>query len=149
MTNQLRTYINFFDYVYVVVHHKHTKEVQILLDKFKLNSVGLIEVSDSLEFSKIKEAKVLDSKGRFNRILHSLKKDELKNICETLKTKPNTLHKDSLVNSLIGKVSLEEIESLFKKSLVDNHYKVCPLCKSNLVRKHRGHTECFSCGKLS
>ena len=77
LINQLKSYLKFFDYVYLIVHNKHKKETCEILDRYKLNRVGVILVDDYVTFSKDREAKGLEKRTRLNSLIRNLKKEDL------------------------------------------------------------------------
>ena len=132
---QLRTYLKFFDYIYLIVHHKHFEDVLSVLKRYKLNKVGIVSVKDDLSFETSREALMNDKINKLHSKLRNLKQEDLLELCKDKNLKINNLLKETLINQLIGKITLEEVSDKLVKRLKGTYINICPKCKSNLTFK--------------
>ena len=130
---QLKTYLKFFDYIYLIVHHKHFEEVCSVLKRYKLNKVGIVSVKDDLSFEMSREALINDKINKLYSKVRNLKQEDLLDLCKSKNLKINNLLKETLINQLIGKITLEEVSSKLTQRLKDTYVHKCPKCRSNLT----------------
>ena len=130
---QLRTYLKFFDYIYLVVHHKHYEEVCSVLNKYKLNKVGIVSVKDDLSFETGREASLNSKINKLASMLRNLKQEDLLDLCRIKNLKINNMLKETLINQLTGKITLEEVIDRLTQRLKDSYVHICPKCRSNLT----------------
>lgn len=149
--SQLTSYSTFFNIVYVVCHRKHTEGVLEMINKWKhLVKVGVIEVSDDLDFQEIRKARPY--KPFFDMFMMNLDLDEVKNICESKGIYIGNSNKKTLVANMKMKVSIEEIYEGMHNKLRKLFIRYCPNCGSNLYynKTINGQHEhiCYNCGEI-
>ena len=132
---QLRTYLKFFDFIYLVIHNSHVKEVETILDKYGLKKVGIISVDGNISFTTKREAIENNKICKVNSLIKNLKQEDLITLCENKKLKITKTYKEVLVNTLVGKISSSEALEMLRKRLKQDYLNICPKCKSSLVYK--------------
>lgn len=132
LISQLRTYLRFFDYIYLIVHEKHEEEVVSLLNRFKLDRIGLIRVDSNISFKQIRKSVSENKITRTRGLLRNLKKEDLIDLCKDKKVKISE-GKEDLINNLSGRLSLNDIVSKLMNRLIKSYIKKCINCKSNLM----------------
>ena len=147
---QMSQYTIFFNIVYVVGHHKHTKAI---LDMINSNiftrNVGYIEVSQDLKFTELKTAKYISP--RFDTFLRNLDMEELVALCENKGQYQGWEGKSLLVDKVKRSTSMEEVYEHLKNKVERYFCKKCPNCGSNLYYNKRDRTGkrcsfCYECG---
>ena len=149
--SQLTSYTTFFNVVYVVCHSKHVEGVKKMINEFRhLNKVGIIEVSDDLNFEEIKQAKLY--KPFYDMFMMNLDLDEVKSICESKGIYIGNSNKKTLVANMKMSVSIEEIYEGMHNKLRKLFIRYCPNCGSNLYynKTVNGKHEhiCYNCGEI-
>jgi len=132
---QLRTYLRFFNFLYLIVHRKHSDEVYRLLKLYKLDKIGIILVGDDISFLEDRKALPDNSINKLNSLLRNLKNEDLINLCKVNKIKYFSNVKEALVARLIGKITIEEVLRYLTNRLTATYVSLCPHCKSNLTFK--------------
>lgn len=132
---QLRTYLRFFDFMYLIVHKNHVDDVCRILKMYKLNKIGIIRVDDNLSFNEIQKASPNKDINKINSLIKNLKKEDLIDICKERGIIHASLSKEALINKLLGKIKFEEIMAYLIVRLKMNYIKECPCCGSNLTFK--------------
>lgn len=149
LPKQLSTYSTFFNIVYVVAHHKHT---QSILQFFEANpftsAMGLIEVSDDLNFKEIRSASF--KAPRFDSFIRNLDAEELESLCESKGQFNGWESKSLLVDKVKRNVTMEEIYNHMYNKVTRYYLKECPSCGSTLYynkkdRNGHKHSHCFEC----
>lgn len=145
---QLTSYITFFTFVYLVIADKHlAKGLEIIDNNRHLAKVGVISVTNDLEFKEIRQAKV--NRPFFDLFIRNLELDDLRMICEEKGFDPEG-NKKQLITSLKMHISMEEIYEGLHKKLLRHHVHICPYCGSNLCYNKRKNGEesrtfCYEC----
>lgn len=149
---QMSQYTSFFNIVYVVSHHKHTKAVMELINNnIFARNIGLIEVSQDLTFNEIKQASYVTP--RFDSFLRNLDLEELETLCESKGQFLGWESKTMLVDKVKRNITLDEIYEHLKRKCERYYVKKCPECGSNLYynkRNREGQTlsYCYECGTV-
>lgn len=138
LEGQLRAYLKIFDYLYLIVYENHVKDVELLLNRYKLDRVGLIKVDKNLDFINIREAKPSTLVYRIRGFLYNLKREDLLDIAKELGIKTLRSNKDYLRSVLTGKIDVGKLVEKLKERLVKSHSHKCPHCGSNLVYSTSG-----------
>ena len=144
---QLNAYITFFQIIYVIVHEKLTPEVLEILDKNKqFSKIGVIEVSQELEFKQIRQAKRY--RPFYTLFIQNLDLEELRIMAAAHKL-PLNCSKQVLLSKVRRYVTLEEVYAGIKNKLYKYFVWQCPLCGSKLYynqnnRGGRVHI-CYKC----
>ena len=150
LPKQLSVYSTFFNVVYVVAHHKHTDAVLKFFEANPFtNTMGLIEVSDDLQFTEIRKASYKQS--RFDSFIRNLDAEELESLCESKGLYNGWESKSLLVDKVKRNVNMNEIYEHMYNKVKRYYYKVCPKCGSTLYynkkdRNGHKHSHCFECG---
>lgn len=145
---QLSSYVTFFNIVYLVAHEKFTEEaLEMINNNRHLSRVGLVEVSDDLEFREVKQAQM--NKPFFDLFIKNIELEDLRYICENKGINPDG-SKRQLVSALKMKVTMDEVYEGIYRKLEKHHIKKCPNCGSNLWYNKRANGEetrtyCFEC----
>lgn len=145
---QLSSYVTFFNIVYLVCHKKFTEEALEIINTHRhLTNVGIVEVTDELDFTEVRRAKM--NRPFFDLFIKNMELEDLRLICETKGLDPEG-NKRQLVSSLKLHISIEEIYQGLYKKLEKHHIKKCPNCGSNLWYNKRANGEenktyCFEC----
>lgn len=150
--DQLKAYITFFQVVYVITHHKHTAGVIELLDKYDyFDKIGLIEVSQDLEFKELRRARRY--KPVYSLFIQNLDMEELRLLSAEYNL-PLTGGKDVLLGRLRKYVKLEGVYKSIKNKLYKYHVRMCPVCHSKIYYKKQGGRQgastyvCYKCGAV-
>ena len=122
-----------------------------MINEFRhLNKVGIIEVSDDLNFEEIKQAKLY--KPFYDMFMMNLDLDEVKSICESKGIYIGNSNKKTLVANMKMRVSIEEIYEGMHNKLRKLFIRYCPNCGSNLYynKTVNGKHEhiCYNCGEI-
>lgn len=147
--NQLTSYTTFFNIVYVVEHEKHVKKTIEMIESYKhLHKVGIIKVSNSLEFEEIRKAYLM--KPFYDLFIKNLDIDDLRLICEQKGIEPKG-NRNQLASNVKLLTTLDEVYAGIHNKLMKLHVRYCPKCGSNLFYKTRGKDEptichCYECG---
>lgn len=140
LTNQLKSYLRIFDYVYVVCFENHIEELKILLNKYNLKKVGIIKVNKKLEFSDLKPALKVDENFKVSYLFRNIDRNLLVDICKFKNIRINEITtKNQLINKLCGKLKVKEIKKYLYKTLLNKYNNVCAKCKSNLIYNTSGY----------
>ncbi len=150
LMKQLSTYTTFFNIVYVVAHHKHTKAIFNLLDSNTFTrNVGYIEVSDDLDFTELRKANY--TKPRFDLFIRNLDLEELTSLCESKGQYLGWESKSMLVDKIKRVVTMDEVYEHMKNKIKRYFSKECSKCHSKLFynkrnRKGKLVSYCYECG---
>lgn len=136
LVGQLRKYVRFFNYVYLIIFNNHLEDTVKLLNKFKLKNVGIISVDSNLEFTEYKKALSENDNFKLRGLLENLKQENLVNLIEAKQIPvPDKISKNLLISKLTGKVNLYEVIEELNNCLINNYVYKCPKCSSSLTYK--------------
>ena len=141
---QLNSYITFFNFVYVLVHEKHLKEVLDIVGAHQqFSKVGIIAVSKDLQFKEIRRAKKYSQ--IYFMFINNLDLEEVRILAAEHGINLEG-SKKQLLGTLRRHVSLEEVFKGIQSKLRKYRSWRCPCCNSKLYyNKKNGHV-CFKCG---
>lgn len=175
LPKQMLAYNKFFDFIYVVVFENHIEGTTIILNKLKLDHVGIIKVSfdKKIEFENIKEATLNPNVNKIT-LLGNLWRCDLMYLMDNYKMKyknysgrgePYT-NKHNMVRRLFKSADLSEIKKTVGHRIEKTYGDTkCIKCRSNLTfntssrdiiqediknkilySKKTTYRECFECG---
>jgi hypothetical protein len=116
LPNQLRNYLKYFDYIYIIISEKHKEECLKFLTKLKLNKVGIIFVDSKLEFDTYRIPLGINKMMKLNNVINNL----------NLTGNKELFH---------GKINLDQAIKMLEEKITEKYHKSCPKSKSNLVYK--------------
>lgn len=149
LKDQLKAYVTFFQFVYVITHEKHLDKVmEIINSEVAFKGVGVIKVDSCLAFKEIKRAS--EMKPLYWLFIKNMTFDDLKAIGESVNIK-RTGTKEQLASILRRHITIDVIYKGIQDKIKKFHTRICPVCGSKLYYKHgsnRGGTKytCFKCG---
>lgn len=144
---QLNAYITFFNIVYVITHVKHTEKVlEIINENKQFDKVGVIEVSQELDFKEIKKARPYSP--WYPLFIQNLDIEELRVLAEKYDL-PLEGSKKVLLNKLRRHVQESDIYDGLHNKLAKYYIRKCPCCGSKLYYNKGNRTGnirvCFKC----
>lgn len=151
LPKQLKTYISFCNIVYVICHEKHVHDVELILKTEVYSThVGIIKVTDDLQFQEVKKA--IYSKPFFDSFIRNLDTEELSFLCEE-RGLNKFGYKKQLVDRLKLQVSFSDLYVSLKRKLFKYSYiKECTHCKKSIfINKTLGEDKdsyCLLCNRL-
>lgn len=144
LLGQLRSYITFFNFVYVIVHEKLLDEVmEIINSSSSFDKVGVIKVDSNLNFTELKRAK------KYNQVYHMFISNLDLGELRLLAAQHNlelTGTKDALLGKLRRYVPIQEVFNGLKNKLRKYHNWRCPSCGSRIYYNERNGHVCYKCG---
>ena len=146
--NQLNAYISFFQIVYVIAHEKHIEEIEYILDTNKqFSKVGLIKVSQELEFTELRRARLY--KPFYTLFIQNLDLEEVR-LLAAQHNLPLEGSKKVLLSKLRRYVTMEEIYEGIHNKLHKYFIWKCPACGSKIYYNKSGRDGmthvCYKCG---
>ena len=132
LTGQLLTYNTLCDYLYIITHSSHKKQVYEKLNGYRLDNVGVIVVDSDLSFTEARRSYMLNPLAKNGALLRNLSLDNLIDLCLDRKLRISGF-KPTLANRLASKMSLTEIRKTLYDNLKLRYHSNCPKCQSNLT----------------
>lgn len=143
LLGQLKSYITFFNFVYVIVHEKLLDEVQqILQDNPQFARVGLIKVDSDLNFTELIRAR------KYIQVYHmfigNLDLGELRILAAQHNIQLSG-SKGDLLGRLRRYVPIQEVFNGIKNKIRKYRNWKCPCCGSRIYYNEHNKHICYKC----
>ena len=144
---QLNSYITFFNFVYVITHEKHFKDVMNIISSSKqFDKVGVMVVDSNMNFREVRRARKYDQV--YFMFINNLDLEELR-ILAAEHNLPLEGNKSQMLGVLRRHVPLNEVFTGLKNKIRKYREWKCPCCDSRIYYNRRGNHVCYKCGYVS